>query len=215
MSLSVQAKLLRVLEQGSFLRLGGTRPIMVDVRIISATNKVLKESAARGEFREDLFYRLNVVPLFIPALRNRREDIVPLALELMKRYNEELKKNFSGLTPAAADLLTQYPWPGNIRELKNVIERTMILAPEGEIDESSLPEEVRDYQFHHAAEQSTATAAASGGEGSRLLSLREVELRYIHEVLAATGNNKAQAARILGIHPTSLLRRLKKENDGE
>ncbi len=215
MSLSVQAKLLRVLEQGSFMRLGGTRPIMVDVRIISATNKVLKESAARGEFREDLFYRLNVVPLFIPALRNRREDIVPLALELMKRYNEELKKNFSGLTPAAADLLTQYPWPGNIRELKNVIERTMILAPEGEIDESSLPEEVRDYQFHHAAEQSTATAAASGGEGSRLLSLREVELRYIHEVLVATGNNKAQAARILGIHPTSLLRRLKKENGGE
>ncbi|MGA2990210.1 MAG: sigma-54 dependent transcriptional regulator [Candidatus Korobacteraceae bacterium] len=215
MSLSVQAKLLRVLEQGSFLRLGGTRPIMVDVRIISATNRMLKESAARGEFREDLFYRLNVVPLFIPALRNRREDIVPLALELMKRYNEELKKNFSGLTPAAADLLVQYPWPGNIRELKNVIERTMILAPEGEIDESSLPEEIRDYQFHEAADQPTVAAVASGGEGSKLMSLRELELRHIREVLAATGNNKAQAARILGIHPTSLLRRLKKENGSE
>jgi transcriptional regulator with PAS, ATPase and Fis domain len=214
MSASVQAKLLRVLEQGSFLRLGGTKPIVVNVRIISATNKTLKESAARGEFREDLFYRLNVVPLYIPALRNRREDIVPLALEMMKRYNQELKKNFSGLTPAAADLLTQYPWPGNIRELKNVIERTMILAPEGEIDESSLPEEVRDYQFHHAANQAAAApAAASAGEGGKLMSLRELEQRHIHEVLAATGNNKAQAARILGIHPTSLLRRLKKENE--
>ena len=158
MSLSVQAKLLRVLEQGSFLRLGGTKPITVDVRIISATNRVLKESVAGGEFREDLFYRLNVVPLFIPALRNRREDIVPLALELMKHYNEELKKNFSGLTPAAAELLTQYPWPGNIRELKNVIERTMILSPEGEIEESSLPEEIRDYQFHHAANQPPAAS---------------------------------------------------------
>ena len=212
MSVSVQAKLLRVLEQSSFMRLGGTKPITVDVRLISATNKMLKESAARGEFREDLFYRLNVVPLFIPALRNRREDIVPLALELMKRYNQELKKNFSGVTPVAADLLTQYPWPGNIRELKNVIERTMILAPEGEIDESSLPEEVRDYQFNHAANPPSAPTAASGTDGTRLMSLRELELRHIHEVLVATGNNKAQAARILGIHPTSLLRRLKKEN---
>jgi transcriptional regulator with PAS, ATPase and Fis domain len=213
MSSSVQAKLLRVLEQSSFLRLGGTRPITVDVRIISATNRLLKEAAAKGEFREDLFYRLNVVPLFIPPLRHRREDIVPLALELMKRYNKELKKDFAGLTPAAAELLTQYLWPGNIRELKNVIERTMILAPEGEIDESSLPEEIRDYQFHHAAEQ-VPGAAGNGSEGPKLVSLRELEQRYIHEVLAATGNNKAQAARILGIHPTSLMRRLKRE-DGE
>jgi transcriptional regulator with PAS, ATPase and Fis domain len=130
----------------------------------------------------------------------------------MKRFNEELKKNFSGLTPAAADLLSQYSWPGNIRELKNVIERTMILSPQGEIDESSLPEEIRDYQFHHAADQ---PAASGGGEGTKLMSLRQLELRHIHEVLAASGNNKAQAARILGIHPTSLLRRLKKENDLE
>jgi transcriptional regulator with PAS, ATPase and Fis domain len=152
-----------------------------------------------------------VVPLFIPALRNRREDIVPLALELMKRYNKELKKNFAGLTPAAAELLTQYPWPGNIRELKNVIERTMILSEEGEIEESSLPEEICDYQFHHTAEQ-VPSAVATGPEGHTLVSLRELEQRYIHEVLASTGNNKAQAARILGIHPTSLMRKLKRED---
>jgi two-component system response regulator AtoC len=213
MSFAVQAKLLRVLEQSSFLRLGGTKPINVDVRMISATNKVLREAVARGEFREDLFYRLNVMPLFIPALRERREDVVPLALEMMKKYNTELKKNFAGYTPAAAELLTQYPWPGNIRELKNVIERTMILAPEGEIDAVSLPEEIRDYQFQMTANQPMANAAA-GPEGGKFVTLRELEQRYIHEVLAATGNNKAQTARILGIHSTSLLRKLKKE-DGE
>jgi two-component system response regulator AtoC len=212
MSFTVQAKLLRVLEQSSFLRLGGTKPINVDVRMISATNKMLKEAVARGEFREDLFYRLNVMPLFIPALRDRREDVVPLALEMMKKYNTELKKNFAGYTPAAAELLTLYPWPGNIRELKNVIERTMILAPEGEIDAISLPEEIRDYQSQITAAHPTANAAA-GLEG-KFVSLRELEQRYIHEVLAATGNNKAQTARILGIHSTSLLRKLKKE-DGE
>ena len=212
MSFTVQAKLLRVLEQSSFLRLGGTKPINVDVRMISATNKILKEAVARGEFREDLFYRLNVMPLFIPALRDRREDVVPLALEMMKKYNTELKKNFAGYTPAAAELLTQYPWPGNIRELKNVIERTMILAPEGEIDAISLPEEIRDYQSQITANHPTVNAAA-GPEG-KFVSLRELEQRYIHEVLAATGNNKAQTARILGIHSTSLLRKLKKE-DGE
>ena len=211
MSFTVQAKLLRVLEQGSFLRLGGTKPINVDVRIISATNKVLKELVARGEFREDLFYRLNVMPLFLPPLRERREDVVPLALEMMKKYNTELKKNFAGVTPAAAELLTQYPWPGNIRELKNVIERTMILAPEGEIDAISLPEEIRDYQFQSAANHHPGAAPADGG---KFVTLRELEQRYIHEVLAATGNNKTQTARILGIHSTSLLRKLKKE-DGE
>jgi two-component system response regulator AtoC len=212
MSFTLQAKLLRVLEQGSFLRLGGTKPITVDVRIISATNRVLKEAVARGEFREDLFYRLNVMPLFLPPLRDRREDIVPLALEMMKMYNTELKKNFAGFTPAAAELLTQYPWPGNIRELKNVIERTMILAPAGEIDAISLPEEIRDYQFQLTANHHPNAAASP--ESGKFVTLRELEQRYIHEVLAATGNNKAQTARILGIHSTSLLRKLKKE-DGE
>ncbi len=129
-SASLQAKLLRVLEEGTFNRLGGTKPIQVDVRIIAATNKVLKEAVANGEFREDLYYRLNVVPLFIPPLRERREDILPLALDIMQFFNKELKKSFVGFTPAAAELLQKYPWPGNIRELRNVIERTMILSSE-------------------------------------------------------------------------------------
>ena len=104
----------------------------------------LKNAISQGRFREDLYYRINVVQLYIPPLRERKEDIVPLALEILQHLNRELKKNFTGFTPAAADLLAQYPWPGNIRELRNVIERTMILSAEGEIDACHLPEEIRD-----------------------------------------------------------------------
>ncbi len=211
MSLNVQAKLLRVLEDGTFIRLGSTKPITVDVRIIAATNKDLKELIATGKFREDLFYRLAVVPLHIHPLRERKEDIVPLALDLMQRYNRELKKNFTGVTPAAAEVLSRYPWPGNIRELRNVIERTMILAPEGDIDVAYLPEEIRDYEEPKPAEPAEPFSSLDvSPTGHQFISLDELEERYIQEVLTASGNNKTQAARILGIHPTSLLRRLKR-----
>jgi two-component system response regulator AtoC len=210
MSASVQAKLLRVLEEGTFMRLGGTRLIKVDVRLITATNSNLKEAVTQGKFREDLFYRLNVVPVYIPALRERREDILPLALELVHHFNRELKRNFTGFTPAAAELLEHYSWPGNIRELKNVIERTMILSPEGDIDASFLPEEIRDSA--QPVRQEILSEDGVSPTGRQLVSLRELEDEYIQEVLMATGNNKTQAARILGIHPTSLLRRLKKSN---
>jgi two-component system response regulator AtoC len=211
MSASVQAKLLRVLEEGTFMRLGGTRPIKVDVRLIAATNANLKEAVAQGRFREDLYYRLNVVPVVIPALRDRHEDILTIAIGLVQHFNRELKKNFLGFTPAAAELLENYAWPGNIRELKNVIERTMILSPEGDIDASYLPEEIRD---HDAKDGTTESVAEDGVSptGRQLVSLKELEDDYIQEVLLATGNNKTQAAKILGIHPTSLLRRLRKEH---
>ena len=210
MASAVQAKLLRVLEDGSFMRLGGTRPITVNVRIITATNADLKQQVAQGRFREDLYYRLNVVPLYIPPLRKRCEDVVPLALELLQQFNRELNKKFTGLTPAAAELLQHYAWPGNIRELKNVMERTMILSPEGDIDADYLPEEIRDHT-PPAPNPEPPSSYDVSPTGNQLPSLREHEDQYIHEVLAATGNNKTQAARILGIHPTSLLRRLKKE----
>jgi transcriptional regulator with PAS, ATPase and Fis domain len=182
----------------------------VDVRLISATNANLKESVVKGIFREDLFYRLNVVPLLIPPLRERREDILTLALELMAQFNQELRKNFTGFTPAAAHLLERYAWPGNIRELKNVIERTIILAPEGDIDAAHLPEEIRDAE--EPAKEEPLSFLDISPTGRQLVSLRELEDQYIQEVLMATGNNKTQAAKILGIHPTSLLRRLKKEH---
>jgi two-component system response regulator AtoC len=212
-SASLQAKLLRVLEEGIFNRLGGTKPIQVDVRIVAATNKVLKEAVVNGEFREDLYYRLNVVPLFIPPLRERREDILPLALDIMQFFNKELKKSFVGYTPAAAQLLQEYPWPGNIRELRNVIERTMILSSEEEIDEDALPEEVRDYQDEPDRVEETLSSLDVSPTGDQFVSLKELEDRYIQEVLGLTGQNKTHAARILGIHPTSLLRRLKKTHE--
>jgi len=213
MSASVQAKLLRVLEESTFMRLDGTHPIKINVRLIAATNADLKGEVARGAFREDLYYRLNVVPLFLPPLRERREDIVPLALDLMQHFNRELKKRFTGFTPSAAGLLQSYPWPGNIRELKNVIERTMILAPEGDIDAAALPEEIRDYA-RQGEKRFNGDASAEGqlpSTGRPLISLRELVDNYIQEVLIATANNKTQTARILGIHPTSLMRRLKKD----
>jgi two-component system, NtrC family, response regulator AtoC len=209
MSAAMQAKLLRVLEEGTFMRLGGTRSITVNVRLVAATNTELKEAVSKGQFREDLYYRLNVVPLVIPPLRTRKEDIVPLALEMVRHFNSELHKSFTGFSPAAAEMLQNYPWPGNIRELRNVIERTMILAPDGDIDAIFLPEEIRE---HRAAEleESVVAGYEVSPTGHQFVSLREYEDEYIREVLAATGNNKTQAARMLGIHPTSLLRRLKK-----
>lgn len=209
MSSSVQAKLLRVLEEGTFIRLGGTKSIKVDVRLIAATNTNLKEGIAQGRFREDLYYRLNVVPIYIPPLRERKEDILPLALDMVRWFNQELKKNFLGFTPEAAEMLVGYPWPGNIRELKNVVERTMILAPEGNIDAPSLPGEIREPT--HAAVIAPAPVDGNGSGDGPLRTLKQLEEDYIQKVLSATGNNKTQAAKILGIHPTSLMRKLKKE----
>ena len=209
MSASVQAKILRVLEEGTFMRLGGTSTIKVNIRLIAATNDHLKNAVSQGRFREDLYYRINVVQILIPALRERKEDIVPLALEILQQLNRELKKSFTGFTPAARDLLEQYPWPGNIRELRNVLERTMILSAQGEIDATHLPEEIRDQHVENTPEAFSEDDISPTGD--QFLSLHALEVNYIDQVLAATGNNKTQAAHILGIHPTSLLRRLKKK----
>jgi two-component system response regulator AtoC len=210
MSPSVQAKVLQVLEDGTFWRLGGTHVIKVNVRMIAATNVNLKEAVRVGQFREDLYYRLNVVPLFIPPLRRRKEDILTLALEMMRQFNRELGRNFIGFTPAAAHLLRQYPWPGNIRELKNAIERSMILSSRRILDADDLPEEIRS-----TASPVDALMPSMNGVSphlSNLITLRELEDDYIGQVLTATGNNKSQTAKILGIHPTSLLRHLKKKS---
>ena len=208
MSASVQAKILRVLEEGAFMRLGGTSTIKVNIRLIAATNDHLKNAVSQGRFREDLYYRVNVVQLYIPPLRERKEDIVPLALEIMQHLNRELRKSFTGFTPAAGELLEQYPWPGNIRELRNVLERTMILSAQGEIDAGHLPEEIRDQHAEKKVSEAFSEDDISP-TGDQFLTLRALEDNYIEQVLAATGNNKTQAARILGIHPTSLQRRLK------
>lgn len=204
MSLPLQAKVLKVIEEQTFTRLGGTSPIEIDVRIISATNKELKKAMKEGDFREDLFYRLNVVPINIPPLRDRREDIIPLVLAFLEEFNHELHRAYRGVSEPAAKALREYNWPGNVRELRNVVERVMALHDVEEVSLEQLPSEIRLPETLVAAPVLKASL-----EKKQFFTLEEVEKTYIQEVLRSTGGNKSKAARILGIHPTSLFRKLR------
>lgn len=188
---SIQVKLLRVLQERAFERVGGNRPLHVDIRIISATNKDLKAEVSLGRFREDLFYRLNVFPIFLPALVERREAIIPLAEFFVKKYSASLGKKITGLTENVKNQLLEYKWPGNIRELQNVIERAVILS-KGKIDEQHLNLEIPKHALHE-----------TGG----LLRVNEKEL--IQKTLAETGGNRKKAAETLGISLRTLQYRIK------
>jgi len=202
MPLSLQAKILKVLEEQSFVRLGSTNQIKIDVRIITATNKNLKKEIEQGNFREDLFYRLNVVPITIPPLRERREDIIPLALTFIQYFNHELHRSFKGISEDAAKVLLAHDWPGNVRELRNVIERIMALNQSEEILFEHLPLEIKSSKAKFPILKDSV-------EKTEFISLNELEKKYIKEVLKFTGGNKSKAAKILGIHLTSLFRKLK------
>lgn len=208
MSLALQAKILRVIEDGTFFRLGGSQPIKINVRIIAATNRDLTKETEKGNFRSDLFYRLNVVPIHIPPLRERKEDIIPLALSFMDELNREIKRNFKGIEPAAAQAMMNYSWPGNVRELRNTIERVMSLYQAEEIQLQFLPQEIR--QEIELPENKILEKIARGRE---LPTLYHLEKCYIKKVLELTGHNKSQAAKILGIHPSSLFRKIKSWKD--
>jgi len=150
MSPQLQVKLLRVLQERSFERLGGIKPIQVNVRIIAATNQDLEKALTEGRFREDLYYRLSVIPIHIPPLRERKEDIPLLAEHFLDRFNREANRNVDGISPEVLDRLTAYPWPGNVRELENLVERLVVLKHEGKIQTEDLPEKfsgaaVQDY----------------------------------------------------------------------
>lgn len=206
MSITLQPKLLRVLETRSFKRVGGTRDIQVNVRVIAASNRDLGKAVAEGQFREDLYYRLNVFPVEIPPLRSRRDDIPVLIEYFMEQYNLTLKKDVAGFTPDATELLSAYSWPGNIRELKNLVERVVVLARDPLIGVEMLPPEISG--------RSAAAAAGDGGvpaakEGARR-SLEDVEREHIRSVLLAEGNNRSSSARILGISRSTLIEKLKK-----
>jgi DNA-binding NtrC family response regulator len=187
----VQVKLLRVLQERELERVGGTRAIAVDLRVISASNKDLKAEEAAGRFREDLYYRLNVFPLHLPSLTERREAIVPLAEYFAAKFSAALAKKITGLSLAAQSILLDYPWPGNIRELQNVIERAVILAS-GQI-------EPRHLNLEFPRESSPA------GEGLLQMNEREV----IRNVLGQVGGNRKQAAEKLGISLRTLQYRIK------
>jgi DNA-binding NtrC family response regulator len=193
----LQVKLLRVLETGTFRRVGGTVDIKVDVRVIAATNRSLETMMKEGAFREDLYYRLNVFSLNIPPLRERREDI-PLLVEHFIRNSAIVPKRTVQITPEAMEVLRRYPWPGNVRELQNVIERALILCDEGVLDPEHLPMGVRlTPQFGQSQ------------ESDRLPTLEDVERRYIRRVLEECKGHRQKAAAILGISERNLYRKLK------
>jgi len=201
MPISLQAKLLRVLESGTFRRVGGVADITVDVRVISATNRDLPDAIAAGGFREDLFYRLKVVPVHLPPLRERTEDI-PLFLEhFLARFSSD-KKEFS---PECLRLLMKYPWKGNVRELENMVERIVLLTDRNMILPDDLPEEV------FAEVNPSATLPGIGDEGIDLEKVvEEIEKNYLNKALAKTNGNKTDAAKMLNLSFRSFRHRLKK-----
>ncbi len=206
MSPSLQVKLLRVLQQRSFERVGGIKTIHVDVRVIAATNRNLDEAVRDGRFREDLYYRLNVIPIVVPALRERSDDIPLLANHFLSVFNEQKHKYVQGVSDEAMRLLCTYSWPGNVRELENLIERLVILKGEGTITPDDLPEKMlrRD---PYAALPSLAFPS-EGVDFNRLVEAFEDDL--IQRALKAAGGVKNRAAQLLRLNRTTLVEKMKK-----
>jgi len=193
MSANIQVHLLRVLEEKEFTRVGGNELVKVDVRVISATNKDIKKAVANGQFREDLYYRLNVVNIELPPLRERKEDILLLAQHFLKKFAVENQKGITGFSPEATDFLLRYEWPGNVRELENAIERAVILAQNPFIEVVDLRQE----------NLLLAHSAPLGKD------LGEVEKNHILNILNETGGNHSEAARILGISRMTLYNKIR------
>jgi two-component system response regulator AtoC len=202
MSLNSQAKFLRVLQERVLRRVGGTRDIRVDLRIIAATNRPLEMRVKDGQFREDLFYRLNVIPIHIPPLRERRDDIIPLAHHFVLDANTRFHKSIKGFAPEAERLMLAYQWPGNVRELRNLIERLVILGSSDLIEPQHLP-----VQFATQVRQPVVTEPS----GDEPKTLAEVERAYIGQIMQRVESNKSKAAKILGISRQTLRKKLMEE----
>ena len=214
MPIAIQPKFLRVLENRTFRRVGGTRDISVDVRVITASNKDLAKLVENKTFREDLYYRLKVMPLSVPPLRDRGNDILVLADLFVQEFNGMLKKRIRGFSPEAQQVLMVYSWPGNVRELRNVTERGMILCQTETIPVACLPAELQQLVGIVPAPpplgatgtsvQVPVAAEALGVPSSGFGTLEDMEKRYINEVLASVSGNRSQAARLLGISRSTL-----------
>ncbi|MBS2024811.1 MAG: sigma-54-dependent Fis family transcriptional regulator [Deltaproteobacteria bacterium] len=214
LSPSVQAKLLRVLQEGEIERLGGTQVIKVDCRVVAATNRDLAAMVKDGRFREDLFWRLNVIAVNLPPLRDRAEDLPLLANHFLQRAAARNHKPMKGLTADALAALESYPWPGNVRELENAIERAVVLSRSAELDTSDLPEAVRQAAQLRASGAPRPTVSAALGLEGRTLAvplgtpMEEIELRVLHETLRHTKGDKNLAAQLLGIAVRTIYRKL-------
>jgi DNA-binding NtrC family response regulator len=201
---ATQVKLLRVLQEREFEHLGGTKTLKVDVRLVAATNRDLRAALEQGTFREDLYYRLNVVPISIPPLREHKEDIPYLVDHFIERFARESGKQISGITPAALKLLMDFHWPGNVRELENIIERAVAFAEEATLD-------VRDIRLDLSPRFTSGDRANTGGEvpfPPDGMTLEQYEDEIIREALRRAGGNKSQAARLLGLSRNALRYRL-------
>jgi two-component system response regulator HydG len=211
LSLGVQVKLLRFLQEGEIERLGGTSPVKVDSRVVAATNRDLSSAVQSGKFREDLYYRLNVIQVILPPLRERVEDIPLLADHFVGKYAAKNGKQFSGITPSAMEALEAYPWPGNVRELEHAIERAVVLSSGSEIDIDALPQPV--VQAARGGPRGPIPAALEGRTLSIPLgtTMEEIELRVIREMLRHTKGDKNLAAQLLGIAARTIYRKLDRE----
>jgi two-component system response regulator HydG len=203
-SSTMQAKLLRVLQEKEIQRVGGEETLKVDVRIVAATNRDLEKEVAEGNFREDLFYRLNVMPLNVPPLKERREDVPLLAQHFMTKFSDKNRKAIKGLVPLAMDMLVNYDWPGNVRELENAIERAVILATGEHITEAQLPLNITE-QYEDLEIRPTGTTQILDGTHS----LEDIEKEAILAALNGSNGNKAEAARRLGVTRKTLHNKLK------
>ncbi len=200
MSPTTQAKVLRVLQEREFERVGGTELIKVDVRVISATNKDLEEEMKKGEFREDLFYRISVFPIKLPALRERKEDIPLLAAHFLKKYNEQENKQIEGISPEALELLMAYNWPGNVRELENAIERAVVLTTNNEIGAKELPTAVRSLGEKKLYESDNTLSSW----------IEKLEEEALRQALLENEGNISKTAKKLGIGRATIYRKAKK-----
>jgi two-component system, NtrC family, response regulator AtoC len=210
MHLNMQSKFLRVLEDQTFRRVGGVRDISVDVQVVASTNRNLEQVVREGKFREDLFYRLSVVPIYIPPLRERKEDIPLLIEHFVQRYSTQFRKNVKRVTPEGLKLLTNYSWPGNIRELKNAIERAMILVDQDTIDVDHLPIRIADPAaagpVTRAAENHQLKLPPGGA------ALDDIEKELIQQALQYADGNKTQASKLLKISRDTLRYKVKKHH---
>ncbi len=207
MRLDLQGKLLRLIEEKAFRRIGGLRDIRADVRIIAATNRDLAKALEAGQFRKDLYYRLKVFPVWLSPLRDRPEDVLPLARHFIQRFSREMRRQPMAMHPEVEARLVRYAWPGNVRELRNVLERAVILAPGDMLTVEHLPPELVETAAGHADDATKPASLSLPAEGLRL---EEVERDLVRQALESTGGNQVRAARLLGISRDALRNRMKK-----
>ncbi|MBF0482732.1 MAG: sigma-54-dependent Fis family transcriptional regulator [Desulfovibrionaceae bacterium] len=205
LSADLQVKLLRVLQERKFERVGGGESIDVDIRIVAASNRDLREAVARGEFREDLYYRLNVVHVEMPPLRERREDVPLLSMHFLERYARENSKTFRGFSPEAVEYLSAYEWPGNVRQLQNVVERCVVLAASDQIEVEDLPAEIKDEESQYKSAVDLLPVQIDLAD-----TLEKIEAALIRRALAKSGFVQVKAADMLGVSKSLLQYKLKK-----